>query len=609
MDAIKKVLFFLMFAVAMIVLSARPVAAQINCQASPSPCVTLTGKLASSNGMPAQNFTLTFQPSQMFFVAGSGVAVSTSTTCATSSDGSVVGIGNPLNATNVSPVYFGTLPPGTYYVQYTFYVNSPMAETLPSPEQTVQLASSGGLTVNPPVSGIPSGAVGMKVYIGSTPGGETLQGSTTGSASFTISTPLAAGSATPATNSTVCQQVANDAGWPTGTGYKVALSDSSGNSYPGYPMTWQLIGPGTTINLSNGLPYYHGTVIFPAPILASPLNHATQSIAGALSLGSYAFYAGTARVGQVYSSGSIDSMGGFTVNGQAPSGYCLVGNGTSYVGANCNGILLQTNGTNNFNQSKLNIQGSGGTVVTDSGTGNITISSPPSGVGTLGLIHNQLSTLYSANGGTIVPVDLGLGSPSFTGTGISTGLISGTGTELFGFFATAAVGAAGGMTFRTRTFSMGTISEYASRSKISSTTSGRYWVGFWDDNNNYSSSFATNNNVPLVNLGNGAVVAFRYSYGYDTTWHAYVQTDPNNHYTDVDTGVVPDASSSHLFEIVPNGSGSVKFYIDGALVATITSANVPPLSALMSPVEAVDANGAAAPVTLTNYYVSALLSR
>src|SRR5271165_2193079 len=39
---------------------------------------------------------------------------------------------------------------------------------------------------------------------------------------------------------------------------------------------------GTHINLSNGLLYYHGVVMFPSPILASPLNHGTQSITGPL---------------------------------------------------------------------------------------------------------------------------------------------------------------------------------------------------------------------------------------------------------------------------------------------------------------------------------------
>jgi hypothetical protein len=69
-----------------------------------------------------------------------------------------------------------------------------------------------------------------------------------------------------------------------------ALTDPNGHSQPGYPMQWQLMGPGTTVNLSNGLPYYHGVVMFPSPILASPLNHAPQSIAGNLSLGQYTLF-------------------------------------------------------------------------------------------------------------------------------------------------------------------------------------------------------------------------------------------------------------------------------------------------------------------------------
>jgi general stress protein YciG len=33
---------------------------------------------------------------------------------------------------------------------------------------------------------------------------------------------------------------------------------------------WQLMGPGATVNVSSGIPYYHGIVMFPTPILASP---------------------------------------------------------------------------------------------------------------------------------------------------------------------------------------------------------------------------------------------------------------------------------------------------------------------------------------------------
>jgi hypothetical protein len=98
---------------------------------------------------------------------------------------------------------------------------------------------------------------------------------------------LVSGTGLPFLNSTLCKITANDAIWPVGTGYKVSIVDQSGNALPNYPMQWQLIGPGTTINLSNGLAYYHGVVMYPSPILASPANHGQQSIAGPLSFGGY----------------------------------------------------------------------------------------------------------------------------------------------------------------------------------------------------------------------------------------------------------------------------------------------------------------------------------
>jgi len=248
--------------------------------------VTLAGTLSSSNGMPAANYLLSFTPSQMGFIGGTGVVINTATYCATSTDGSVVGVPNPLTKPSVSTGFTGTLPPGNYYAKFGFYDASGNL-TLVSPETVIQLNSTGRLLVASPLSGMPAGAVGMKVYLATSTNAETLQGSTTGSAAFIQSLPLTAGASPPATNTTTCTQVANDAIWPSGTGYTVALTDSNGNTLPGYPMQWQLMGPNTTINLSTGLPYYHGTVYFPTPILASPLSHNLQSIAGPLSLSGY----------------------------------------------------------------------------------------------------------------------------------------------------------------------------------------------------------------------------------------------------------------------------------------------------------------------------------
>lgn len=298
---------------------------------------TLTGTLQSSNGMPAKNYSISFTPSQFGYVAGTAVIVNTTTSCATSSDGSVVGLPNPLQAPNVSVGFGGgTLPPGNYFVKISFGDAAGNA-TLASPERQIQLTSTGRLIVNSP-SSPPAGFIGMNIYISTSTGTESLQGQTVGAGAYIQSVPLVSGTGLPALNSTLCKQIANDAIWPSGTGYAVALTDPSGNTIPGYPMQWQLMGAGTTINLSNGLPYYHGTVYFPTPILASPLNHQLQSISGPLGLSGY----NLTNVGAIgfgtslpawpidVENGFINSNLGYLVNGQSgTAGQTLVSGGPS----------------------------------------------------------------------------------------------------------------------------------------------------------------------------------------------------------------------------------------------------------------------------------------
>lgn len=334
-----RIKFRAIFGFALLVLFglALPQAAQAQSCVS-SAQVTLAGTLRSSNGLPSSNYTITLTPSQQGFIAGCGVNVQTPNTCATSTDGSVVGIPNPLTATVNTVGGAGTLPAGTYYSVIAFY-DATGNVTLVSPETRTVVSSTSALVVNPPSSGVPSTASGMNVYIGTTSGGETLQGQTTGSSSFTQSTPLSVGTAMPTANTTQCKLVANDAIWPVGTGYVVTMVDSNGNGIPGYPMQWQLMGAGTTINLSNGLPYYHGVVMYPSPILASPLNHGLQSISGPLSLSGY----NLTNVGKIgfgtstpgwpidVENGAINASGGYLYDGEAPLNHVLLGNGTAYV--------------------------------------------------------------------------------------------------------------------------------------------------------------------------------------------------------------------------------------------------------------------------------------
>jgi hypothetical protein len=311
-----------------------------------APYVNVQGTLTNSSGLPAQNATLTFQPNTIFFVAGTATIV-TSSQCATDVNGSVVGIGNPQTGPRVSPQYSGTLPPGDYYVQFTWY-DQLGNQTLPSPEVRVQTTATGQLNILPPVGNGPPQAVGMDVYIGTTPGGETYQGQTTSlTAMYTQSTtPTTTGTAVPIRNDTPCRVIANDAAWPTGTGYNVSLVDSSGNTLFTYPQMWQFLGPGSTYNLSQGIPYYNGQVTYPVPLLTQPTNHNMQAINGPLSLGTLGgpmyniVNVGNLGVG-TYSpawgvdvegsalAGAINAKTGYLVNGLAgTSGQCLASDGS-----------------------------------------------------------------------------------------------------------------------------------------------------------------------------------------------------------------------------------------------------------------------------------------
>jgi hypothetical protein len=325
--------------IAAVLLIATGFSVAAHCQCVTASQVTLTGTLRTSNGLPSSNDTISLTPSQQGFISGCGINLPVANFCATSTDGTVVQSPNPVSSTVNTTSGSGSLPSGTYYTIYEWY-DSLGHVTLPSPETRTVLSVTGSLVVNPPASGIPSTAAGMDVFISTTSGTETLQGQTTGSASFVQSTALTTGASPATSNNTVCVATANDAVWPTGTGYIVTMTDSSGNGIPGYPMQWQLIGAGTTINLSNGLPYYHGVVTYPVPILSAPQNHGNQSISGGLSLGGYNLLnAGKVGVGTAVPGWPLDVenglgnfQSGFLIGGVAPT--------TQYCAGSSDGVSI-----------------------------------------------------------------------------------------------------------------------------------------------------------------------------------------------------------------------------------------------------------------------------
>lgn len=333
----------LLFVAALIVFSLTPV---VRAQFV-APYVNVQGTLTNSSGLPAQNATLTFQPNTIFFVAGTSTIV-TSSQCSTDSGGNVVGVGNPVTGARVSPQFSGSLPVGNYYVKFTWY-DQLGNQTMASPEVSAQLTATGELQILPPVGNGPAQAVGMKVYIGTTPGGETYQGQTTSlTAQYTQATALVTGAAVPIRNNTPCRVIANDAAWPTGTGYNVSLVDASGNTLFVYPQMWQFLGPGSSYNLSQGIPYYNGQVTYPVPVLTQPTNHNMQAINGPLSMGTPGgneyniVNVNELGVGTMLPAWGVDvegsglagmanARGGYLVNGDGgTSGKCLGSDGTAY---------------------------------------------------------------------------------------------------------------------------------------------------------------------------------------------------------------------------------------------------------------------------------------
>lgn len=310
---------------------------------------TITGTLQTPGGLPVANGTLAFTLRQAGLAIGSGGVVPVTSDCYTSTDGSIVGLPNPTASVESAIGYgSGSLPAGIYYVEVTFYAGSPSAqESLPSPEARIQLTGAGTLAVSAPASW-PANAAGMRVYIGMSSGGETLQGQTTGAGSqYSQSSPLAAGAAPPSTNNSICSIAFNDTIIPY-TGYDVSLTSANGNSYPGWPQAWQLNGGANgTVNVSEGAPLWNGTVIYPQPIMAQPLNHGPQSISGPLNLNGYNLAnAGAIGVGtstpswpvdvEDGASGFVNASGGYLAGGSGgTAGQCLVSNGTAFLPGAC----------------------------------------------------------------------------------------------------------------------------------------------------------------------------------------------------------------------------------------------------------------------------------
>jgi hypothetical protein len=194
---------------------------------------TISGQIQTPTGGVLKNGTLGFKLSQPAVLSGTAIISTTQSFCYTSNLGAIVGLPDPLALPVVSTnTLSGTLVAGTYYTVITYYGAG--GETVASPETSTVLSATGTLIISGPVLQ-PGSATGYKVYIGATPGSETLQGTVTGFGQYQQTSALAAGAALPASNTTVCSVAFSDTLIPTGTYYTVSLVNKNGSMIAGFP--------------------------------------------------------------------------------------------------------------------------------------------------------------------------------------------------------------------------------------------------------------------------------------------------------------------------------------------------------------------------------------
>lgn len=261
---------------------------------------TVTGQVQTPSGGGFANATFSFTLTQPALVSGTATIAPATVNCYTDANGNVVGEPNPLVIPTVSAnLASGTLGAATYFVKITYVDGT--GQSVASPEGTLILSSTGTLVVTAPARQ-PTGATGYNVYISTSTGTETLQGTVTGTpgswGNFSQASALGAGSALPGSNTTSCKLRFNDELQPSFVCYDVGLISSSGSTLPGYPQYWYLSGgTGGTVNIGVGTPQstvcQGSGVSYPQSIVAQPIGNATQSISGGLDLGANPFSAGS----------------------------------------------------------------------------------------------------------------------------------------------------------------------------------------------------------------------------------------------------------------------------------------------------------------------------
>jgi hypothetical protein len=164
----------------------------------------------------------------------------------------------------------------------------------------------------------------------------------------------------------------------------------------------------------------------------------------------------------------------------------------------------------------------------------------------------------------------------------------------------AALNASSGYIDANTNITTGILTDWLMSAQMVGNIQSRYYFGLTScAQGSVHSTFYTN--TPNTNF-----IGFRWSAGTDTNIQAMCGTD-SSHITLVDTGISA-VTSRHTFEFVPASATSVKFYIDGTLVATV-STNVPANTVAMSSICTMDLNNSGSSNGYINWwYVYAVLT-
>lgn len=260
-------------------------------------------------------------------------------------------------------------------------------------------------------------------------------------------------------------------------------------------------------------------------------------------------------------------------------------------------IDLQTDGVDNTDQAKLNLKTGSGISLSSDGSGGVTIS---------GTVDTNIGTFAFHPWMCWVSDPDGIGSSNITAINTAHGTTS-TGSSslvrtapgpLFNRYTSS--GSAGSSCSNRWTFGSGgaTNMPYGDfrrmiwRVRPVTTNDTRYWMTINGDN-----SLPFNSGL-MTNLPNTDLAGFRFSPNAgDTHWMVVCQTDSSHSHV-FDTGIAPDTSNAHAFEVKWDGATTMSFWYDGTLLVSYTT-DLPPVltSNVFDSMVSADNQGAAVAVS------------